>query len=252
MSTERTEFLHTAQAQPTAHPSLEVVDSLLRDSPGTFARIAEERALVPLMRSLVLTIVFGSALFGAAMGSFRGGAQIAYAALKLPLVLLLTTALCAPALSALGGALQRRMGLQRDLALVVSALARISLALAALSPLVLLGVRFECGYHTMVLLVVGCCTLAGSVGIAHFWRGLRVLDERAVFSTSAALLCLFAVVGSQLAWTLRPFLVRPRAPEVTLVRSVEGSFFDAVRRSTQSAAGLYTRPSAPLESEADR
>jgi hypothetical protein len=57
---------------------------------------------------------------------------------------------------------------------------------------------------------------------------------------------IFATVGAQVAWTLRPWLVRPRPPEVPFVRAVEGSLYDAVLGSTRSARGIYLRDSAPL------
>ena len=54
------------------------------------------------------------------------------------------------------------------------------------------------------------------------------------------------LVGGQLAWALRPYLVRPRAVDVVFVRQVEGSMFDAVVEVLDSARGHYTRDSAPL------
>jgi hypothetical protein len=221
--------------------SLDVVDTLLRDREKTFEAIAEERDLSTLARSLLLSVIAGAALFGMALGAFRGGLQIAYAGLKLPLVLLLTTAACAPALTAVGSALGRKAVFRRDLALVLAALARTSLTLGALTPVVLLGVVLEVDYHRMLLLVVGACGLAGLVGLVHFCRGLRYLDQRAVLSTSLVLLAVFGLVGSQMSWTLRPFLVRPRTDQAPFVRQVEGDFADAVLRSGRSAAGVYDR-----------
>jgi hypothetical protein len=219
--------------------SLDLVDDLLRDRDKTLEVIAKERELPVLVRSWLLCIVAGSALFGVALGSFRGGLQMLYAGVKLPLVLLLTTAACAPALTLVGSALGRRASFRRDLALVLCALGRTSLVLAALTPLILLGVELEVDYHRMLLLGVASCGLGGLVGLAHFSRGLRFLDERAVRSTALVLIGVFTLVGMQMSWTLRPFLVRPRTEQPPLVRQVEGSFFDAVARSSRSAMGVY-------------
>ena len=102
---------------------LALVDQLLRDRGAVLARIEAGRGLTGMMRVFVATIVVGAALTGAAMGSFRGGAQIGFAAIKLPIALLGTAALCAPALTALGRGLGRPAALARDLALVTMALA---------------------------------------------------------------------------------------------------------------------------------
>ncbi len=48
------------------------------------------------------------------------------------------------------------------------------------------------------------------------------------------------------AWTLRPYLVRPRTPAAPFLRSVESSFLGAVATSFDSARGIYHRESAPL------
>jgi len=222
------------------------VDELLRAPRDVLQRIEQGRELLAQARAMVLTIVLGAGLFGAAMGAFRGGAQILYAGVKLPLSVLLTTAICAPALSALNAGLGRRAELRRDLSIVLCALARTSLAMAAQAPLVLLAVRFGVSYHALVLLTVGCCLLSGAIGLSLLIAGLRASDGRAVGWTILALLTVFGLVGTQVSWTLRPFMVRPRTPEAPFVRSVEGSFLDAVSRSLLSARGIYTRDSAPL------
>lgn len=227
------------------------VDELLRAPRAVLDRIEQSRELLALARAMVLTIVLGAGLFGATMGAFRGGAQILYAAVKLPLCLLLTTAICAPALSAFNAGLGRRADLRRDLAVVLCALARTSLAMAAQAPLVLLAVRLGISYHSLVLLTVGCCLLAGGVGLSLLAAGLRAADGRAVGWAILALLGVFGLVGTQVSWTLRPFMVRPRTPEAPFVRSVEGSFLDAVSRSLLSARGIYTRDAAPLPPQGD-
>ena len=56
----------------------------------------------------------------------------------------------------------------------------------------------------------------------------------------------FAGVGSQMSWTLRPFLVRPRTVQAPFLRDLEGSFLDSVGRSLDSAQGRFRREEAPL------
>jgi hypothetical protein len=58
-----------------------------------------------------------------------------------------------------------------------------------------------------------------------------------------------ALVGSQMAWTFRPYVVRPRTEDVPMIRALEGSFIDSVTISTSSALGIYSRERAPLPGE---
>lgn len=229
-------------------PVLQSIDQLLREPAAVMDRIHQGRDLATLAKAAMLTVALGAGVFGASMGTFRGGAQILYAGLKLPVVILLTMAVCAPALTALNRAVGRRGCLRRDLALVLSALARASLVLAAQAPVVLLAVRAQASYHSVVLIVVGCCLTAGAVGLVLFLRGLRAADATSLWTVVPALFLVFGLVGTQMSWTLRPYLLRPRTPEVVFVRSVEGTFFEAVAQSVQSARGVYFRERAPLPS----
>ena len=228
---------------------LGTVDCLLRDPAALVARIREGKDLADLARAMIITVATCSAIYGAALGTFRGGPQIAYAGLKLPVAILATACVCAPGLTAWNAAFGRAASLSRDLALVLASLGLGTLVLAAQAPVMLLLATMGAGYHTMVLVTVGTCGLAGAVGVSLLLRGLSKEPARALVGT--VLLATFAIVGTQVCWTLRPFLVRPRAQSVPVVRAIEGSFIDAVVTSQRSARGVYWRDSAPLPEEAE-
>jgi hypothetical protein len=237
------------RAMPAGAPprdSLTLVDLLLRDRAGTLARIRAGADPKPILATMVATIAVAMAIVGAALGSYRGGVQIAYAAIKLPLVLLGAAALSAPALSAIGAALGRRSRLAADLTLVMSAVAFGALLLAATTPLILLGRAIELDYHRMIVGTVIAFGVAGCATLRMIVQGVTAEHAPGWRSAIAGLCCVFALVGGQLAWAMRPYLVRPRAPEAPFLRAVEGSLFDAVGTSLRSARGIYTRDAAPL------
>jgi len=227
-------------------PALGMIDLLLRDREALLARIRKGNDVAAIMRTMIATIAVCMAIVGAALGSYRGGVQIAYAAIKLPIVLLGTAALSAPALSAIGAALGRRSRLSADLALVMASLAFGALLLAACAPLLMVGRALELDYHRMILATVAVFAIAGLAALRMVWRGVA-LEAAPGWRTAVAGLCLvFSLVGGQLSWALRPYLVRPRTPEVPFVREVEGSLFDAVTQAFRSARGIYDRDAAPL------
>jgi len=88
----------TPAPAPAPRPALAMIDLLLRDREAMLARIRQGADLAAIMRTMIATIAVTMAIVGAALGSYRGGVQIAYAAVKLPIVLLGTAALSAPAL----------------------------------------------------------------------------------------------------------------------------------------------------------
>jgi len=223
-----------------------MIDLLLRDRELMLARIRKGTDLAAIMRTMIATIAVTMAIVGAALGSYRGGVQIAYAAIKLPIVLLGTAALSAPALSAIGAALGRRSRLTADLALVMSALAFGSLLLVACTPLIMLGRSVDLDYHRMILAVVAMFAIAGAAALHMICRGVA-LEAAPGWRTAVAGLCVvFSLVGGQLSWALRPYLMRPRTPDVPFIRDVEGSLFDSVTGAIRSARGIYLRDAAPL------
>ena len=215
------------------------VDQLLRDRGALLARIRAGVELVPLMRAMVATLAIASAIVGAALGSYRGGIQIAFAAVKLPLVLLGTAALSAPALTAIGVALGRRARMSTDLALVMSGLAFGSLLLVASTPVLLLFRALDVPYHDMILATVGIFTIGGAATLRFVSRGVTVDAGPGRGAALLGLCTVFALVGGQLSWALRPYLVRPRATDIVFVRDVEGSLADSIATSFASARGIF-------------
>lgn len=227
-------------------PALGTIELLLRDRERMLAQIRAGGDLAGVLRTMIATIAVTMAVVGAVLGSYRGGIQVAYAAAKLPIVLLGTAALSAPALSAIGAALGRRSRLSADLALVMSALAFGSLILVACTPLLMLGRALELDYHEMILAVVALFAIAGLAALRMIWRGVALEAAPGWRAALAGLCVVFSLVGAQLSWALRPYLVRPRAPEAPFLRPVSDGLFDAITGAFQSARGRYRRDAAPL------
>lgn len=238
-------------ARPPVPPrgALGLFDTLLRDRGAILDRIAAGQDLAATMRVMVATIAVAMAVVGAALGTYRGDLQIAYAAIKLPLVLLGTAALSAPALTAIGAALGREPRLGADLVLVTTALAFGALVLAACTPLILFGRAIDLSYHAMIMLIVIAFTIAGFAALRIVMRALDIEGAKGWRVATFGLAVVFSLVGGQLSWALRPYLVRPRTPEVTFLRPLEGSLYDAITGAASSVRGRYTRERAPLPGE---
>lgn len=232
-------MIAVADRLPVRTGPLGTIDLLLRDRTAMLARIEAGVDLPAILKTMIVTIAVTMMIVGAALGSYRGGVQIAYAAVKLPLVLLGTAALSAPALSAIGAALGRRARLASDLALVMTALAFGSLLLVACTPLIMLAHSVQLEYHRMILATVGMFSIAGLAALQVIWRGVARTGGTGWRTAIAGLCIVFSLVGGQLAWALRPYLVRPRAEAPVFVHELEGSLFDAITQTFDSARGIY-------------
>jgi hypothetical protein len=192
-------------------------------------------------------IVGGAGLFGAAVGSWRAPLQSLYTALKLPLILLLTSlgngllnAMLAPLLGV-------NLSLRQSLLAVLMSFTIAAAILGAFSPLLYFliwntpplaaGASTNASAHSLVLLCeTGFIAFAGIAANARLLQLLRELSG----SAGAARKVLFAwlagnlLLGSQLAWNLRPFVGSPGLP-VQFLRDdpFHGSFYEAIFRAFQ-------------------
>ena len=228
---------------PVRTGALGTIDLLLRDRKAMHARIETGADLPAILKTMTATIAVSMLIVGAALGTYRGHEQILYAAIKLPLVLLGTAALSAPALSAIGAALGRPTRLANDLALVMTALAFGSLLLAACTPLIMLAHAMHLDYHRMILGTVGMFSVAGLCALQFVCRGVARTAGPGWRTAIAGLCIVFSLVGGQLAWALRPYLVRPRAEAPVFVHDIEGSLLDAISQTFDSARGIYSEDS---------
>src|SRR5262249_48556537 len=129
----------------------------------------------------------------AVVGSYRGGWQIAFAGLKIPLALLATLAVCAPAFHAVAAGVGRPWPFRSIVALAVAAAGRSSLCLLAFAPALWLAMSFRLGYHASALAAALAYGVAGLAALGILVRGLGGADANsgARHATTATFLMLF-------------------------------------------------------------
>lgn len=222
--------------------SAHVLARLLR-SPGEVARACrddDEDVRTIASFSLASTIL-GAAAFGGVVGSFRGGHQILYGAAKVPIAVLATLCLAAPAFHAIAAVLGRPWPMRSIITLALAAAGRSSLVLLAFAPALWLVYDFGMGYHTAALFASAAYAIAGLAALSVLVRGLG--DGPGRITTAVAFIAVFFMVGGQTAWILRPYLVRPRTISIPFLREREGSFIESVLTSLSSANGRYSENS---------
>lgn len=220
---------------------LSQVPVLLRGEPapirGWLERTETSRLLV-----YIVVIIVGTGLFGAALGSWRAPMQALFTAIKLPLILLLT-ALGNGLLNAmLAPLLGLNLGLRQSLIAVMMSFTIAAAILGAFSPLLYFlilntppmasGAQAETSAHSLILITeTAMIAFAGITANVRLLQLLRSLSG----SASVARKVLFAwlagnlLLGSQLAWNLRPFVGAPFLPvEFLRPNAFEGNFFETL------------------------
>lgn len=199
---------------------------MLHGSDGLIAEVVTGRRLWYHWIRLSLSMILCAATYGAVLGLWHGPRLAAYSAVKLPLVLLLTSALTVAfswlAATLLG--LPLRFG--QVAVLTFLALAAGSLLLLSLTPVAWIfticapapspGARTA---HNLLYLLhtaaVGGCGIAGT---AALWKAMRKLEgsARTIRAVYAVWVMAFALVGGEVAWALRPFVGSVYMPVIFL------------------------------------
>ena len=189
---------------------------------------ALERAVAAVLRPAgadarlgpaVVAVILGGGVYGAVMGSFGGlagdrGWQIVFSAVKVPLLLLLTTALALPSFFVVN----RVLGLRKDwpvaLRAVLGAQGAVAVVLAALAPYTALWYASSGNYHRATAFngVVFLVASVAAQGVLRRYYAPLVAVNRRHLATARGWLVLYAFVAVQLGWVLRPFVGDPSLP----------------------------------------
>jgi hypothetical protein len=170
-------------------------------------------------RDLVGYIVLFGMAYGAVMGAFGGifgdrSWQILYSAMKVPLLLLVTFLISLPSFFVLS----TLIGLRRDFGeaarALVAAQAGVATVLASLAPFTVLWYVSFADYQAAILFnaaMFAVASLAAQWLLRAFYRPLiaRSSKHRLLLRTW---IVVYAFVGIQMGWILRPFVGSPTTP----------------------------------------
>ncbi|MFY9341373.1 MAG: hypothetical protein WAT39_02710 [Planctomycetota bacterium] len=150
----------------------------------------------------------GSALLGLALGGSSGEPWLGvFAAIKVPLLLLCTTALCLPSFFVINTVLGLRDDFGAACRALLAAQATLGIVLAAFAPVVVFLTLSVADPYLLTLLDAGLfatATWAGHQVLGRHYRPLIARDARHRHALRGWLV-LYAFAGVQLAWVLRPF-----------------------------------------------
>lgn len=206
-----------------------------------FARLRDGGRLGPLVLRMTLLSILLSALYGLAIGLYVGGWQVAYNAIKMPLLLLATLALCILALYMLNSLAGARLSLSQTAAMVLSAVLVTALLLAAMTPpLAFLMLTSIGSYYLVVFLNLAVICIAGAGGVSFSLQATAAVHAEAAVRSRClrvmrAWMVLYGLVGLQMLWLFRPYF---RQADVFIRPLGEGgNAFEAFGRLITSLLG---------------
>ena len=216
--------------------------ALLSDRERFFEEVVEGVALGRKLRYAIVTIITLSGFFGLVAGAYSGPAQAVSAGVKLPFLFFATFAVCFPAFFVVQVLVGSRLRLLQ--------VALTCVLLAAFVPITAFFLITGANYYFQHLLNIAIAGVAGLFGMYALHEGLSVVcEKRGVYPRKAltimrAWALLFAFVGVQLAWSLRPFLGDRNKP-FRVFGSYQGNFYAAIIYAVNKLLQGEEKPTAP-------
>ncbi len=190
-------------------------DDILRARPWPVGEGATAKRLV---RLCLLIVVFGI-IYGAVMGSFGGVfgrrfLQVVYSAAKVPLLLMITFALSLPSFFVINTLLGLRSDFTYAVRALVATQAGLTIILASFAPFTVLWYASFGNYRAAILfnaVMFGTASISAQWLLRRFYEPLiqRNRQHRLVLR---GWLVIYAFVGIQMGWVLRPFIGNPNSP----------------------------------------
>jgi hypothetical protein len=220
-----------------------VVMYLLRERQQFLEDIREGVKLKSKIFGLLIASTLFFAIYGAILGASSTWMQCLVSAVKLPALYLLTLIICFPTLYFFNVMFGSKRTFEQYLTLLMTAMAMISVLLFGFAPVSLFFLISSTNYSFFLLLNVAIMAVTGFLGVSFIYQGMHFLSEQDAEGKDIRLnilrfwLGLYAFVGSQLGWTLRPFFGSPGMP-FQLFRARESNFYLSLWESIRAIGGF--------------
>ncbi|MEV4761182.1 hypothetical protein AB0J89_00950 [Micromonospora chokoriensis] len=163
-------------------PSPLVIERILRDRAGIWQQIVAEGDLNALTGRMLASSAIALACYGAVLGAFHSPLMALTSALKLPLLFLVTLAICLPTLYLFNLVFGARLSVRQSLALVMVAITVTSMLAVAFAPISLFFLITAPDYGFFKLLNVAILTLSALVGLRFLTGGMQVLNDHGLLA----------------------------------------------------------------------
>ncbi|WP_320068136.1 hypothetical protein [Micromonospora sp. RTGN7] len=159
-----------------------VIERILRDRQGIWQQIVADQDLNALTVRMLASSGIALACYGAVLGAFHSVLMALTSAVKLPLLFLVTLAICLPTLYLFNLVFGARLSVRQSLALVMVAITVTSMLAVAFAPISLFFLITAPDYGFFKLLNVAILTLSAVVGLRFLTGGMQVLNAHGLLA----------------------------------------------------------------------
>lgn len=162
-----------------------IIERILRDRDSIWRQIGEERDLGKLTLQMLTSSALALACYGAVLGASHSFAQAGLSALKLPLLFLMTLAICLPTLYLFNLVFGARLQVRQALALVMVTITVTAVLSLAFAPISLFFLLTAFSYSFYKILNVAILTMTAFVGLKFLTSGMHALNAHTAAAAAA-------------------------------------------------------------------
>jgi hypothetical protein len=220
-----------------------IIETILRDRSDFFVEIRDGVGLRDKINAMLLSSFAFLAIYGAVMGAGHSFLQAVSSYLKLPVLYLVTLLICVPSLHYFNILFGSRQTISQTIALILTAISTTSVLMVSLAPITLFFLLTSNQYQFFKLLNITFLAIASFLGVSFLRQGMRAVTaaddqgrgaRRYIFFMW---IFLYGFVGSQMAWTLRPFMGDPQLPFILFLER-GGNFYADVASTIAEVLGF--------------
>jgi len=204
-----------------------------QDKEGSLERVTDNKNAIKKICGQSILVVILAFVYGVVMGCYNGFYQALSSGVKMPILFLLLIVICFPAFYVIQSVLGSRLSISQITAIILSGFIYTTSIMVSFSTIVLFFMITGSNYAFIKLLHVAVIALAGLFGMKHIVDALTYsCEKKKIYPRTGIVVFRFWIiilffVGSQLSWSLRPFVGVKNQP-FELFRKQEGNFYQAV------------------------
>lgn len=224
---------------------------VLQNRDEHFSKIASHNFPKGIITAQVLLICLATFFYGIIMGSYNGPMQALMSGIKLWLLLFVTLTICFPSFYIVQLILGSKITIKQLLVILLSGFVMTTTVLLAFAPIVLFFQLSGDNYQFLQLLHVFVFAFAGFFGMRTVLEALKTAFEgtdvypKIGLSVFRIWVVIFAFVGIQLAWNLRPFIGSKDMPFEIVRKNTQGNFYSTMLGAVGHLLGADQYEPAP-------
>ena len=216
---------------------------VLQERDEHFEKITQETYPSNIISAQILIIALFSFCYGIIMGSYNSWMQAVSSGAKLMSLLFLTLIICFPSFYIVQLVLGSKVKIKQLAVMMLSGFLMTTTIMLAFAPIVLLFQLSGDNYNFLKFLHVGVFVFSGFFGMRAVLDALKnSFAEQGVYpqiglSIFRVWVIIFAFVGIQLAWNLRPFVGYKSMAFELLRNDTQGNFYSSMIKSLGEMIG---------------